>query len=167
MAAQFESSRDCANAQEEAAMAKKRAVVKKKASFPVSRCAAGVCDPQRTQGLIAPAPNGTHVLVTLRGPGVFLGAEVSKQGGTNDLTFVILDIDGRSVTNLSYAAGLNQGLTQQNPYGLVVLQSGVIKTFTVGFPTPLLYKNKLVLCVTVNEPNVVQILASVIHGAAG
>jgi hypothetical protein len=54
-----------------------------------------------------------------RGPGVFLGAAVTKQGGTNDLTFVILDIDGRNVTNLSYAAAANAGLTQHNPYGLV------------------------------------------------
>ena len=147
-------------------MAKKQPVIKARASGTAGKCAAGVCDPQRTQGLKAPAPNGTHVLVTLRGPGVFLGAEVSKQGGTNDLTFVILDIDGRNVTNLSYAAAVNQGLTQQNPYGLVVLHSAALKTFTVGFPTPLLYKEKLVLSVTVNEPNVVQIVANVIHGAA-
>jgi hypothetical protein len=129
-----------------------------------SRCAAGVCDPERTQGLKAPAPNGTHALVTLKGPGVFLGAEVSKQGGSNDITFVVLDIDGRNVTNLSFAAAQNQGLTQQNPYGLVLLGSSSLKTMTVGFPTPLLYKKELRLSVTVNEANVVQILANVIHG---
>ena len=147
-------------------MAKKGKGIRAAAAPAPGKCAAGVCDPERTQGLKAPAPNGTHVLVTLRGPGVFLGAEVSKQGGTNDITFVSLDIDGRNVTNLSYAAAANQGLTQQNPYGLVLLHSGALKTFTVGFPTPLLYKQKLVLSVTVNEPNVVQILANVIHGAA-
>src|SRR6478752_3486381 len=102
-------------------VATKRAV--ERASGPVARCAAGVCDPERTQGLKAPAPNGTYALVNLKGPGVFLGAEVSKQGGTNDLTFVILDIDGRNVANLSYAGAINQGLTQQNPYGLVLLQT--------------------------------------------
>ncbi len=146
-------------------MAKKRSSHKAAAPQGPSRCAVGVCDPQRTQGLKAPAPNGTHELVMLKGPGVFLGAEVSKQGGSNDITFVILDIDGRNVTNLSYAAAANQGLTQQNPYGLVLVQN-VIKTMTVGFPTPLLYKRTLRLAVTVNEPNVVQILANVIHGAA-
>jgi len=136
-----------------------------RAAAPVAgRCAAGVCDPERTEGLKAPAPNGTYALVNLRGPGVFLGAEVSKQGGTNDITFVILDIDGRNVANLSYAGAINQGLTQQNPYGLVLLQSPSIKTVTIGFPTPLLYKRSLSLSVTVNEGNVVQILANVIHG---
>jgi len=136
-----------------------------RAAAPVAaKCAAGVCDPERTQGLKVPVPNGTHVLVSLKGPGVFLGAEVTKQGGTNDITFVVIDIDGRNVTNLSYAAAMNQGLTQQNPYGLVLLQSGGLKTFTVGFPTPLLYKRSLKLSVTVNEANVAQILANVIHG---
>ena len=129
-----------------------------------AKCAAGVCDPERTEGLKAPAPNGTHSLVALKGPGVFLGAEISKQGGTNDLTFVVLDIDGRNVSNLSYAGAINQGLTQQNPYGLVLLQSPAIKTVTIGFPTPLVYKKSLNLSVTVNEGNVVQILANVIHG---
>jgi hypothetical protein len=144
-------------------MATKRSVGR--AAAPVAaKCAAGVCDPERTQGLKAPAPNGTYALVTLKGPGVFLGAEVSKQGGTNDITFVILDIDGRNVTNLSYAAAMNLGLTQQNPYGLVLLGGGGLKTMTVGFPTPLLYKRSLKLSVTVNEPNVAQIVANVIHG---
>jgi hypothetical protein len=127
-------------------------------------CAAGVCDPRRTQGLKAPAPQGTHALVKLEGPGVFLGAAISKQGGTTDLTFVILDIDGRNVTNLSYAAARNQGLTQHNPYGVVLLQSALVKTLTVGFPTPLRFDRSLLLSVKVNEPNVVQILANVIHG---
>src|SRR4029450_10211666 len=129
-------------------------------------CAAGVCDPRRTQRLRAPAPQGTHVLIDLEGPGVFLGAAISKQGGTNDLTFVILDIDGRNVTNLSYAAAANAGLTQHNPYALVLLHSHALQTVTIGFPTPLRYERKLVLRVTVNEPNVVQILGNVIHGAA-
>ena len=153
-------------------MAKKRPASKSKgqlapapAPSPI-RCASGVCSPERTQGLRAPAPTGTHKLISLKGPGVFLAAEVSKQGGTNDLTFVNLEIDGRNVTSLSFAGGINQGLTQHNPYGLAVLHSNVLKTFTVGFPTPLLYRRSLELSVTVNEPNVVQIVANVIHGGA-
>ena len=127
-------------------------------------CAPGVCDPRRTQGLRAPAPQATHVLVNLEGPGVFLGAAVSKQGGTNNLTFVILDIDGRNVTNLSFAAAGNLGLTEQNPFGIVLRQSALVKTFTVGFPAPLRFARSLRLSVKVSEPNVVQILANVVHG---
>jgi len=130
-----------------------------------TRCLGGVCNPERTQGLKAPAPTGTHNLVTLTGPGVFLAAEVSKQGGTNDITFLVLDIDGRNVTNISFAALANQGLTQHNPYGLAVFHSAALKTVTIGFPSPLFYRQSLRLSVTVNEPNVAQIVANVIHGA--
>jgi hypothetical protein len=127
-------------------------------------CAPGVCDPQRTQGLRAPAPQGEHTLVSLDGPGVFLAAEISKQGGTNDITFVDLEIDGRNVVNLSYAAAENLGLTQHNPFGLVLLKAGQIETMTIGFPTPLAFASSLELRVTVKEPDVVQILANVVHG---
>ena len=126
-------------------------------------CATGVCQPERTQGLKAPAPASTHQLVRIAGPGVFLGAAITKQGGASGLTVVILDLDGRNVTNLSYAAAENAGLTQQNPYGLVLLKSNSLKTLTVGFPAPLRFESDLKLSVTVNEPGVVQILANVIH----
>lgn len=132
---------------------------------PPRSCATGVCDPQRSQGLKAPAPKGKHALVTLRGPGVFLAAEVSKQGGNTDLTFVDLDIDGRNVTSLSFAAADNLGLTQHNPYGHVLLRGKLIETFTIGFPSPLRFERELRLSVTVNETGVVQIVANVIHGA--
>lgn len=127
-------------------------------------CVRGVCIPERTQGLRAPAPKGDHGLVSLEGPGVFLGAQITKQGGTNGITFVILDIDGRNVTNISFAAAKNAGLTQQNPYGLVYLDSGPLETLTVGFPSPLHFDSTLELRVTVDEDDVVQILANIIHG---
>jgi hypothetical protein len=130
------------------------------------RCAEGVCEPERTQGLRAPAPKGDHVLVDLKGPGVFVAAQVTKQGGESGLTFVSMDIDGRNVTNLSYAAAQNWGLTQHNPYGIVCFQSAGLQTMTIGFPTPLHYRSELKLSVSVNEDDVVQILANVIHGGS-
>jgi len=131
---------------------------------PAGTCTGGVCEPQRTQGLVSSPGVGDHVLVALRGPGVFVGALVNKQGGNNDLTFIILDLDGRNVVNLSIAAIANLGLNQQNPFGLVLVQSGSGDTVTIGFPTPLLYARDLKLSVTVREVGVVQILANVIHG---
>lgn len=127
-------------------------------------CAPGVCRPERTQGLVTEVPQGDHTLVTLEGPGLFVGAHVSKQGGTNDLTFVSLDIDGRNVTNLSFAAARNLGLTQQNPYGLVLLESDALQNLTIGFPTPLHFRRSLTLSVTVKEDSIAQILGNVIHG---
>lgn len=126
---------------------------------------ADIRNPERTQGLIAPASIGETELVFLEGPGKFVSAEITKQGGTNDLTFVSLDIDGRNVVNTSIAGLRSIGLTENNPYGLVLLQSsGNPKTFTIGFSSPLVYRNELRLSVNVQEPNVVQILANVVHG---
>jgi hypothetical protein len=48
----------------------------------VPNCAPGVCDPRRTQGLKAPAPPGTYVLVTLEGPGVFLACFIHERAPT-------------------------------------------------------------------------------------
>lgn len=127
-------------------------------------CAPGVCDAEWTQGLRAPASKGDHVLVDLKGPGLFIAAAITKQGGSNDLTFVILDLDGKNVTNLSFAAAKNAGLTQQNPYGIVCLQSDKLQTLTVGYPVPLHFDRELKLSVKVNEDGVVQILGNVIHG---
>lgn len=128
-------------------------------------CAAGVCNPQRTQGLKAPAAEGEHTLVTLRGPGVFVAAGISKQGGTSGMTFVNLDIDGKNVTSLSYAAAENWGLNQSNPYGIVLLNAAQVNMLTIGFPTPLRFDRQLKLHVNVQEPGVVQILGNVIHGS--
>lgn len=127
--------------------------------------AQSVRDPERTQGLIASAPAGVYDLVTLDGPGKFISAQVTKQGGESDLTFVSLDIDGRNVVNLSFAALRNIGLTQNNPYGLVLLNSaGDPETLTIGFSYPLTYKQELKLSVSVQEAGVAQIVANVIHG---
>lgn len=129
-------------------------------------CAAGVCSPQRRQGLRAPAAKGEHELVVLRGPGVFVAAQVSKQGGSSGLTFANLDIDGKNVTSLSFAAAENWGLTQSNPYGIVLLKGAHVSTLTIGFPTPLRFDRELRLRVKVQEPGVVQILGNVIYGSA-
>lgn len=131
---------------------------------PAAGCLDGVCEPERTQGLSAPAPKGDHLLVHLTGPGVFLGAEVTKQGGTSGITFVSLDIDGRNVVNLSYAAALNTGLTAANPFGIVLLHGAGIQNLTIGFPVPLRYRSELRLSATVNEDGVAQLLANVVHG---
>lgn len=139
---------------------------KRVTSAPGLTCVGGVCDPERIQGLKAPAPRGTYTLVNLQGPGLFLAAHVTKQGGATGLTFVSLKIDGRSVVDLSFAAAQNWGLTQHNPYGLAVLGSGGLQNFTIGWPVPLVYKRSLTLSVLVREAGVVQIVANVIRGSS-
>jgi hypothetical protein len=146
------------------ATAKRRNRALHAAGTPIG-CEVGVCDPQRTQGLKAPAPKGSYDLVTLKGPGLFLSANVSKQGGATDLTFVSLEIDGRNVVSASFAAVRNWGLTQANPYGIQFLTGAGVESFAIGWPFPLTYKRSLKLSVTVNEVGVVQIIGNVVRGA--
>ena len=101
----------------------------------------------------------------MKGPGLFLCAEVVKQGGTPDGSFVILDIDDRNVIDISYGAARVNGLTQQNPYGVVLLQSAGVRNLTIGFPSPLRFRKNLRLSVNVDEDGVQQVHANVIHGS--
>jgi hypothetical protein len=123
-----------------------------------------VTNPVRNQGLVTnPANNTTKELVKLKGPGLFLSAEVTKQGGNSDLSFIILDIDGQNVVNISIAALFNQGLTAHNAYGVAVYRSAAaLETVTIGWPYPITFEKSLSLKVTVNETGVVQLLANVI-----
>ncbi len=119
---------------------------------------------QRTQGLLAPVPVGEHVLVELKGPGVFVCAQVTRQNDPAGVSFVSLDLDGRNVVSLSFEAASNFGLTQSNPYGLVLLEKPPISTMTIGYPLPLYFERGLTLKVSVQEMGIAQILANVIHG---
>ena len=49
---------------------------------------------------------------------MFIASEVNKQGGNSGLTFVSLDIDGRNVVNMSYAAAQNLALSSRIPMEL-------------------------------------------------
>ena len=126
----------------------------------------GILSPKRTQGLVvSPAFVSVHDLVILKGPGKFICAEIIKQGGSNDLTYISLDIDDVNVVSISIADLKNSGLTVNNPYGLFLLQSGAgLKTFTIGFNSPLIYQKELKLRANVEERGINQILANVIHG---
>jgi hypothetical protein len=130
-------------------------------------CGIGICNPQRTQGLRAPAPRATHNLVSLTGPGLFLSALVTKQGGPTDLTFVKLDIDSRNVVNLSFAGARTFGLTAPNPFGVQFLSGAGVEAIAIGWPFPLTFRRSLRLSVTVSEIGVAQILANVVHGSSG
>lgn len=134
------------------------------ATSNLGSCAVGACSPQITQGLKAPAPQGTYDMVSLTGPGLFLSAHVSKQGGTNGITFVSLKIDNKYVISNSFAGARNLGFTTPNPFGIQLL-TGInpIENFTIGWPFPLTFRSSLVLTVTVKENNIAQIIANVVH----
>lgn len=129
-------------------------------------CLGGICSPRSVQGLRAPTvAKGTHELVSVKGPGVFLSARVTKQGGANGLTFVIFDIDGQPVVNFSYAAAKNVGLTQPNLSGSQICgANGTVENYVIGWPQPLVFKKSLRIAVKVNETGVIQIIANAVIG---
>ncbi len=113
--------------------------------------------------IVTPSFGSSHTLVKQKGPGKFISARIAKQGGSNDITFVNLEIDGQSVVNRSFAALRNFSLTENNPYGVVILGKD-LKSVTIGFPFPLVFEKSLSLSVFVNETGVSQIIGTVIHG---
>ena len=119
---------------------------------------------RRTQGLIAPATLGDHVLVRLQGPGVFVSAQVSRQNNPPGITFLNLDLDGVNVVASSFEALKNLALVQDNPFGTMESENATISTVTIGYCLPLKFEKELILKVTVHELGVAQILANVVHG---
>lgn len=119
---------------------------------------------RRVQGLASnPANNTAKDLVKLKGPGLFISAQVTKQGGNSDITFIELYIDGQDIVSVSLAGLFNWGMTEQNTYGLHVTRSAVgIETVTIGYPVPLTFNKELLLRAVVRETGVVQILGNVI-----
>ncbi len=143
------------------------------AAAPQDVFSASVKKPQQSTGLAAPAAAGvTHDLVDLDGPGVFVSAFMTKQGGVTDITSVVLIIDGQTVVARNIAALKNFRLTQNNSYGVSVFASPTaagIDAVTIGFSEPLKFKEFLLLraIVGASDNGVVQILGTVIHGTSG
>ena len=129
-----------------------------------TECCHGISFPVRTQRLMTNVKIGEHKFIKLKGPGLFLSAQISKQSGNSDISFVDLRIYGNSVFNLSYASMVNLGFTQQNPYGMVLVKTGEIENVTLGFPYTLKYEKSLELSFTTREERIKQVIANGIFG---
>lgn len=129
-------------------------------------CCPSVENPRQEEGLInGPAEGSEHTLVSISGPGKFVSARMTKQGGASGITFASLVLDGEVIEQRSFAAIKNWGLIVHNPFGVAVLTSASgIDAFTIGFPQPLAFESSLELRATVNEPGVVQMIGTVIVG---
>ncbi len=134
------------------------------AAPPVNIVNAVIKGADSAEGLVAPAPVATHVLVDLDGPGTFVSARLVKQGGATGLTAFSLVIDGNLVVQRNIAALKNWGMTQSNPFGVSVFTNGSIDTVTIGFVQPIEFENDLIFSAIVNEAGVVQIIGTVIFG---
>jgi hypothetical protein len=115
---------------------------------------------------LAENPSLTEIQLTnIDGPGKFLSARVTKQGGTSGITFVELRVDGQLVTDWSFAALKDWGLTANNPFGVTVSSpSQDTDSVLIGFQEPLVFQSSLQLSVQVNETGIQQITSTVIYG---
>ena len=133
--------------------------------YPSKRdCCSTINGATQAGGLITDPVQDTHELVNVTGPGTFVAARMVKQGGSTGLTAVELIIDGETVIHRNIAALKNWGMTQNNPFGVVVFTNSSIDTVTIGFSQPISFEEDLILNAVVGETGVVQIIGTVIYG---
>ena len=119
------------------------------------------------QSVHDPQPATDYTVIGIDGPGQFMSAYVTKQGGATDVTSVELYIDGVRAASVGYASFKNFNLTQGNPSGLMVAPGAsvdAIDTAVIGFPYPLAFKTEMKLMIRVggSDTGIVQILTNVI-----
>ena len=125
-----------------------------------------IIQPKRVQGLkVSPAVNKKFSLIKENGPGVFVSAHITKQGGSNDITQVALYIDGSNVVAITYAAADNIGLDDQNNSGIKLVK-GLADCMTIQFNEPLFFKKECRIEInTGSDSGVVQIVANAVIGS--
>ena len=125
-----------------------------------------IIQPKRVQGLkVSPATNKKFDLIKQQGPGVFVAAHVTKQGGSNHITQVALYIDGVNVVAITYAAADNIGLDEQNNSGIKLVK-GVVDCISIQYNEPLFFKKECRIEIsTGSDSGVVQVVANAVIGS--
>jgi len=122
---------------------------------------------QYFQGVTEVTPGADYTVVGIDGPGQFISAYVTKQGGATDITSIELYLDGVRAASVSYAGFKNFNLTQGNPSGLMVAPGAsvdAIDTAVIGFPYPLAFKTEMKIMIRVgsSDTGIAQFLVNVI-----
>jgi hypothetical protein len=92
-----------------------------------------------------------HVL----GAGWFGAAEIVKQGGTNDATYVTVELDGAEMITTSFASLKNPWMQLNTPYLVANVRSdGHTSTMTIWYSPELKFRAIMALRVTVEEDGV-------------
>lgn len=125
-----------------------------------------IIQPRRVQGLKTnPGTNKKFDLIKQEGPGVFVAAHITKQGGSNDITQVALFIDGVNVVAITHAAADNIGMDEQNNSGIKLVK-GVVDCLSIQYNEPLFFKKELRIEINTGSDNgVVQLVANTVIGS--
>jgi len=125
-----------------------------------------ILQPRRVQGLKTNLPtNKKFDLITQKGPGVFVCAHITKQGGSNDIAQVALFIDGKNVVAITYAAAGNVGLAEQNNSGIKLVR-GFVDCISIQYNEPLYFKKECRIEIsTGTDAGIVQVVANAVIGS--
>lgn len=124
--------------------------------------------PGITFEVLAPPTSSVVDLLSIAGPGTFVSALVDFSGSdVNQIedADVSIILDGNFIFNFDLAGLLDLGLTEANPYGVMITESG--NTMSIGFPVPLAFHNDLILRVSFNSgfSQITEVQAVIFHGA--
>lgn len=107
---------------------------------------------ERTIGSTAPGKEATmHVL----GAGWIHAVEIVKQGGSDDNTFVTLELDGQEMITASFAGLKNPWMQLDTPFMVAkVTTAGDTSTMTIWYSQELKFKAIVALRIDVEEDGV-------------
>ena len=97
-----------------------------------------------------PTVGTRYDLISLTGPGTFIGGRVLGIGGSGPSQFTLqLEIDGNLIVD-EFVSGLAQAYTAMNPMGIMryCATSAGMLGFCIGFIQPVAYGSNLTLSVT-------------------
>ena len=101
-----------------------------------------------------PTVGTPYDLISLTGPGTFIGARVLGIHSSSGSQFTLqLEIDGNLIVD-EFVSGLQQAYTTMNPMGIMryCATSGGMQGFCIGFIQPVAYGSNLTLSVTTAAP---------------
>lgn len=99
--------------------------------------------------------SGDEAVIRILGAGWFRAAEVVKQGGSTDDTYVTLELDGEPMISISFARLKNQWSQLDTPFLVAkVASEGDIDRMTIWYSPELKFRGMATLRVEVNEAGV-------------
>lgn len=107
---------------------------------------------------------GESVVIDVDGAGFFHAAEIVKTGGASDETLVVIEMDGRSSMDYTFASLSNQmRWLQSHDMVANVKKAGDTGTMTLWFRAPIEYRDSLKVSVHVGEEGVSSLNLRVLH----
>jgi len=104
---------------------------------------------------VGPTAAGKDAAIQVLGAGWFHAAEVVKEGGSTDNTYVTLELDGQQIVSTSFANLKNQWMQLSTPYIVLnVKTDGNKNTMTIWYAPELKFRGIAALRIEVQEDGV-------------